>query len=148
MIDADPTLVPDLKCLRTLVSLPVRSIPGECISSGMIAKSRPISHIITDHLVEGSSFDQSGAYAIVHAVPQSLYEEPDTAHDDSAEDGSSYLAHQSSRLVYKSGFATSSVGVPDLSWFMWITCFLVRRLQFRVILTMSMDPSRRFLGTG
>ena len=44
----------------------------------MIAKSRPISHIITDHLVEGSSFDQSGAYAIVHAVPQSLYEEPDT----------------------------------------------------------------------
>jgi hypothetical protein len=80
----------------------------------MIAKSRPISHIITDHLVEGSSFDQSGAYAIVHAVPRSLYEEPDTAHDDSAEDGSSYLAHQSSRLVYKSGFATSSVGVPDL----------------------------------
>jgi hypothetical protein len=68
----------------------------------------------TDPLVEGSSYGLSGVYAIVHAVPQSLYEQPETGTDNSAEDGSSFLAHQSTRLIYKSGLATNSGDRPDL----------------------------------
>jgi hypothetical protein len=69
---------------------------------------------VTDPLVTGTSYGNSGVYALVHAVPQSLYERPEAGNGSIMEDGSTFLAHQSTRIVHKSGLATNTEERPDL----------------------------------
>jgi hypothetical protein len=65
---------------------------------------------LTDPVLDNSSFYLSGVYALVHAIPESLYETPVPELGGFTEDGGTYLAHQCTRLIYKSGLATERSG--------------------------------------
>ena len=63
---------------------------------------------IVDPADDQRQFTNGGIYALVQAPPQSLYECP-----QDGEDGENYLAHQCTRLIYKSGLSTDSQTPPQ-----------------------------------
>jgi len=71
----------------------------------------PPGNQLHDPLVDGATYSESGIYALVHALPEALNQDP----QDARADGDNYLSHQCSRLVYKSGICVNpDKGTPEL----------------------------------
>jgi len=84
-------------------------IPSRIVS--FLELNIPPGTVLHDPLVDESAYSEPGIYALVHALPESLNEDP----QDSDADGDNYLSHKYSRLVYKSGICVNETsGHPEL----------------------------------
>jgi len=85
------------------------TIPSQVVA--FLELTIPPGIALKDPLVDDTAYSESGIYALVHALPESLNVDP----QDAEEDGTNYLSHKHSRLVYKSGLCVNEVsGTPEL----------------------------------